>query len=135
MIRGTRRAETKDACRNIERRTRLTRHAKAKPTKSEPRKTGAGVSRPTSPAAPPAEPERDIEALRYSLARKLMLLVSDWRRCPKPACKRRRGCAAPGLDCHTPEPERAITPEQEDAAMAHFQRALQKRLAQLGGGR
>jgi hypothetical protein len=117
------------------------RRARAKPTtgeprKSEPKKAEPSTNRSKSPAAPPAEPRSDTEALRYSLARKLMLIVSDWRRCPKPACKRHRGCAAPGLDCHTPEPPgRAKTPEQEDAAMAHFQRALQRRLAQLGSGR
>jgi hypothetical protein len=62
-----------------------------------------------------------------------MLIMSDWRRCPEPACKRRRGCAATGLDCHTPERER--TPEQEEAAMAHLQRALARRIAEVGGAR
>jgi hypothetical protein len=111
----------------------MRRRAKAEPSKRKPKKAETCDTRSRSPAAPPAESAPDTEALRYSLARKLMLIVSDWRSCPKRACKRRRGCAAPGLDCHTPE--REVTPEQEEAAMAHFQRALKRRLAQVGSGR
>jgi hypothetical protein len=116
----------------------MSRRSKAKPGKTNPNTTRPKRSEPgdtasQTPAAAAAGELSDLEAMRYELARKLMLIVSDWRRCPRGACKRRRGCAETGLDCASPRrPERELTPDQEAAVMADFQRALKRRMAEIG---
>jgi hypothetical protein len=101
----------------------MTRRAKARSTNAEPK-----------PAAAPQPDEAmpSMEEQRYALARKLMLFAADWRRCRTPACKRKRGCAAQGLDCAA-EPRRIY--EFTDADKAHLKRALERRLAELSAGR
>ena len=120
----------------------MSRRSKARPGKTRPSKTRAnkttskqseaGDTASNAPAVA-ADDDSDVEAIHYELARKLMLIVSDWRRCRRPECRRRRGCAETGLDCASPRrPEREMTPDQEAAMMADFQRALKRRMAQIG---
>ena len=100
--------------------------------KSKLNKSATSKSESKAPAPPPAEDTRTVEEIRHSIIRKLMLFVSDWRRCPRPACRRRRACAATGLDCASPRnPARPMTPDQETASRAHLKRALERRLAEF----
>jgi hypothetical protein len=110
----------------------MTRRTKAKPSSTKPRNSGPDAQPKPSAASPPAESEYDVEAIRYELARRLMLIVSDWRRCPKAACKRRRGCAAAGLDCRMLDTGLEMTAEETAAVMADFRRALERRRAEIG---
>jgi hypothetical protein len=108
----------------------------ARRRKVEPSKTKPGDTGPRAPAAPPAAPTRDVEQLRYDLARKLMLFASDWRRCPRPACRRAKRCAEQGLDCDTPlPPGRPMTEEQEAEMLAQLKRALERRQAEIGSAK
>jgi hypothetical protein len=105
---------------------------KSELNKSDTNKSATSKSESKAPAPPPAEDTRTVEEIRHSIIRKLMLFVSDWRRCPRPACRRRRACAATGLDCASPRnPARPMTPDQETASRAHLKRALERRLAEF----
>jgi hypothetical protein len=78
--------------------------------------------------------EQNLDQLRFSLARKLAIFGNrkQWPACQLRACRRHRQCAAPGLECANPAPpRRVVSPEKDAAAMAHFQRALRRRLAAL----
>jgi hypothetical protein len=116
----------------------MSRRSKAEPGKTKPNKSEPGDTESKAPAAAVGDQPSDVEALRYELVRRLMLIVSDWNRCPKRACKRHRGCAATGLDCMSlpPEPPGSeMTPDQKAAVVADFRRALERRRAELAGGR
>ena len=81
-------------------------------------------------AAPEAEPS--IEDKRRALVRKIAIFTSDWRICPRPLCRRARACRLPDLTCFAEPPHPPITPEQGERAIARFQRALKRRMAEFG---
>ena len=80
---------------------------------------------------PPAA-DASVEELRCSIARKLAMFASDWRRCPRRACRRHRGCRPRGIECFAPRPEpRPMTAEQEAEMKAALRRALNRRRAEI----
>jgi hypothetical protein len=81
-------------------------------------------------AAPEAVPS--LEDKRRALVRKIAMLTNDWRLCPRPLCRRARACRLPDLTCYAEPPHPPMTPEQEDRAIARFQRALKRRMAEFG---
>jgi hypothetical protein len=85
-----------------------------------------------APAAPvlPSAPHPSIEDMRRALMRKLAIFVSDWRRCPRRLCRRKRACQPDGVYCLSPtESARSVSPEQEARAMGWLKRELERRLA------
>jgi hypothetical protein len=90
-------------------------------------------AKPKAAAVAPAEPEPSVDEMRFQLGRKLEIMVSDWRQCPRRVCKRLRNCAPTNPDCVSPRrPHRVLTPRQQAAAMASLHRAVRRRLAELG---
>jgi hypothetical protein len=84
-------------------------------------------------AAPPPEPSLTVEEQRNALVRKLAIFASDWRRCPRPLCRRTRGCMLPDLDCFSPRRARRLpTPEEQANIMQELKRMLERRRAELG---
>ena len=107
------------------------------PRKTMPRHPSSQRARNNAKAAtadqPPAAAPLSTEELRRSLARKLAIFVSDWRRCPRRICQRKRECVPQNNDdCLSPRRSaRIVTPEREAAELAHFLRAIKRRLAEV----
>jgi hypothetical protein len=76
------------------------------------------------------EPPHDVAGLRLSLTRKLALVLDQWRDCPARICHRYRRCASQAFECNDIPPRKPLTPAQDEAALAHFQRDIRHRLAQ-----
>jgi hypothetical protein len=70
---------------------------------------------------PDAPRPKDIDAFRYSIARRLAMIVNNWRGCPEGLCRRHRGCMAPHIHCTNTAPPNA-TPEQLARTLALVQR-------------
>ena len=82
---------------------------------------------------PGADPEQDMDAFRNQLARRIYMLINNWRGCKEPLCRRHRGCMAPNIDCaNLPRP----TPEQMERdwprVQAEFYKALKAEIARRG---
>jgi hypothetical protein len=77
-----------------------------------------------------SEPE-DIEAFRRRMLRKMNDITKEWRSCREPICRRAKACVATNLTCASRLPK--LTPEQHGRAGADLLRALQRRVAELGG--
>jgi hypothetical protein len=76
----------------------------------------------------------DVDALRHSILRKLLALRELWRECPDRACRRARTCASPRLSCAdlpSRRRDKPMTPQREAANLAHLQRLLKRRSAEL----
>ena len=71
------------------------------------------------------EPPEDIDALRYALARRLTMIVNNWRGCPEPLCRRHRGCMAPHIHCANTLPAEA-TPEATARTLALVYRTMRE---------
>jgi hypothetical protein len=86
-------------------------------------------------AAAAAPPPPDLEEMRKEMTRKLVTLVNRkrWPACPRRACRRQRVCLPVDFACANPRPAPEMTPQQQTASMAHFRRALARRLAALQG--
>lgn len=82
---------------------------------------------------PDAEPSEDMDAFRYALARKLTMLRNDWPGCPEKICRRMRGCMAPSGTCTNHADDPPMTDEEWDEARPKIRKALDERMAQLGG--
>jgi hypothetical protein len=97
------------------------------PRRADTKANTAAANTPT--AAPPPEPSLTLEQQRAVLVRKLAIFASDWRRCPRRLCRRKRGCMLPDQDCFSPpRRERPRTPEQQAAMLHVLKRALERRL-------
>jgi hypothetical protein len=99
------------------------------------RKRPAPKTAHAAATAQTADPPGDesLDDMRRRITRRLEIMVSDWRKCRRPACKRLRICAPTDRRCVSPRrPARVLTPQQEAVAMAQLHRALQRRLAELG---
>jgi hypothetical protein len=87
-------------------------------------------------AATPDDDDDDgktVEEIRRELALKLAMIVSDWRKCRRRVCQRRRGCVPAASGCLSPrEPRRVMTPAQAAAERAKLYRTLQRHLAAMG---
>jgi hypothetical protein len=70
--------------------------------------------------------------LRYSLMRNLTMMLNRWRECPARVCRRARRCAGPDFECTKLPPRRPRKPESDAAVMAHVQKILKRRLAEMG---
>jgi len=71
------------------------------------------------------EPPEDIDAFRYGLARRLAMIVNNWRGCPERLCRRMRGCMAPHIHCTNTPPVEA-TPEETARTMALVYRTMRE---------
>lgn len=75
---------------------------------------------------------QDIDAFRLELARRIGRFVADrkqyWRSCKQPACRRRRACMAPRVQCSNAPPLPPMSAEQTGRMMARIQRMLRQRL-------
>ena len=71
----------------------------------------------------------DIWVLRVALLRRLKNLTEAPRRCRNGQCRRVRRCVGLSLACAAKTPERKISDEEGDAALAAFHKALQRKLA------
>ena len=89
------------------------------------------MTRPDDKTLPPQNGVVDIDDLRRALARKLEAFVRDWRRCARPACKRKRGCVPPASGCCAKFPERRVTDEEWARQAPRLRRMLRKRLAEI----
>ena len=80
----------------------------------------------------------DIDAVRGRLARRIHMLINDWHGCPLRACRRQRGCMAPGGVCANVQPGPPASREELARVKAEFLRAIQdeaeRRAAEEGGG-
>jgi hypothetical protein len=85
----------------------------------------------------PAAPPDDMDAFRRAMARRITMFIGNnrgfWRNCQEPACRRTRGCVAPGGDCPQlpplpPDPDG----EREAQAVADFYKALKAEAARRG---
>ncbi len=70
-------------------------------------------------------PPDDIDAVRTSLARRIAMLINDWRGCPEPLCRRMRGCMAPRIRCTNARPVKA-DPERTARTLALVKRAMRE---------
>jgi hypothetical protein len=70
-------------------------------------------------------PHDNIDAMRTSLARRINMLINNWRGCPEPLCRRMSGCMAPRIRC-TNAPPRKEDPERTARTMALVYRALRE---------
>jgi hypothetical protein len=77
-----------------------------------------------------SEPE-GIEEFRRGLIRRMNDIRKEWRSCKEATCRRAKACVAPNLTCLSRLPK--LTPEQHARAGVDLYRALQRRLAELGG--
>jgi hypothetical protein len=101
-----------------------------RPIKRRPVKTALAAATAQT-ADPPGE--ESLNDMRRRITRRLEIMVSDWRKCPRPACKRLRICAPTNRRCVSPRrPRRVTTPKQDALAMAQLRRALTRRLAEMG---
>ena len=91
--------------------------------------------RKTASAGTPGQPPFDIEAVQRSILHKLARGLDLWRGCPRPACRRARGCAARRRPCVGAKalPQRRVSDEQVAARNASLQRAIKRRLAEIRG--
>ncbi len=64
-------------------------------------------------------PVGDEDALRIRLARRLHMILNDWRGCPERQCRRQRDCMAPNNKCSN-----APSPEVEDERWRKVQAEL-----------
>ena len=103
---------------------------KAKLTRRERDKLRAAANDRAAAAWLPELPPDDMDAFRLTLARRINIFISNrqrrWRGCPEPACRRRRGCVAPRIECSNSAPARPSTPEQTARTLAQVQRALRE---------
>ena len=102
---------------------------KAKLTRRERDQRRAAANDQVAAAASfPEQPADDMDAFRLMLARRINIFISNrqrrWRGCPEPACRRRRGCVAPRIECANHKRDRPSTPEQRARGMARVQRTL-----------
>ena len=77
-------------------------------------------------------PQDNPELFRYALMRRVMTLARLPRRCREPVCRRTKVCMGPSIRCRLDFPEPRVSREQEAATMAAVQRAIKRRLAELG---
>jgi hypothetical protein len=82
--------------------------------------------------ANPAHATMSQAELRYSLMRSLTTVLNRWRECPARVCRRARRCAGPDFECTKLPPRRPRKPESDAAVMAHVQKILKRRLAEMG---
>jgi hypothetical protein len=93
---------------------------------------GASAGRADQRARAAALPDDDdpvpdnVDEFRLALARKIMTLLGMHRRCGEGACRRHRRCSGADLRCQRDNPMPPMTPDQEAAALADVQRALQR---------
>ena len=74
----------------------------------------------------------DIHLVRLEVLRKLINAKHEWRRCPRPRCKRARACASVGWEpCALKFHYRPISPQRESAALAALHKALKRRMAEI----
>jgi hypothetical protein len=93
-------------------------------------KAGAAEAQTAAPAIEPT-----LEDQRRELARKLAIFASDWRRCPRPQCRRARACRQPVLKCFGPrEVRKTMPPEPERRLICGLKRALARRVAEFRSG-
>jgi hypothetical protein len=96
-------------------------------------------SKPAEDASrkPVPEPASDVHTMRRALAEKLEAFVREdaWQRCTRPACKRARACRAIRATCEGLPEQPEPTPEQWEKTKFNLQRALKRRLAELGAGK
>jgi hypothetical protein len=70
--------------------------------------------------------------LRVSLMRSFTMVMNRWRECPVRVCRRARRCAGANFECTKLPPRRPRKPENDAAVMAHVQKVLKRRLAEMG---
>ena len=75
---------------------------------------------------------QNAELLHLDRLRKVMNAKYEWRRCPRPACRRARTCASADFaPCALTFPARPYDAEKESAALAALHYALKRRMAEL----
>jgi hypothetical protein len=86
-------------------------------------------------AAVAPEVRPSAEQIYWEIARKLAIFTSDWRRCPRKICRRSRACRLPDAECFSPrQSNRApLTDDQWEREKIALKRALENRLAEIGG--
>jgi hypothetical protein len=82
---------------------------------------------------PEDDPPDDMDAFRYRLARMITMHLNDWPGCPEQICRRMRGCMAPGGSCTNHADDPPMTDEEWDEVRPKIRKALDKRIASLGG--
>jgi hypothetical protein len=79
---------------------------------------------------PGVDPNKDIDAFRNELARRIAMFINAWHGCSRRICRRHRGCMAPDIHCAN---VRRPTPEQVERdgprAVAEFHKALEAAVA------
>jgi hypothetical protein len=93
-------------------------------------------SRKTPKARPapeqPDDADATIEQQRAALVDKITAFAADWRRCPRPACRRHRTCRSAAAGCGGLSAPRPMTEEQWAREAARLKRALERRLEEMG---
>jgi hypothetical protein len=77
------------------------------------------------------ETPQDMDAFRDGLARRIVMLINDWKGCPEKRCRRQRGCMAPHSHC-TNQPWLPPDPDAAANMLAEFRRALEARSREDG---
>jgi hypothetical protein len=104
---------------------------------TKPRQTKPHYATTTAQNAPHDDDPipRNIDDSRDALARRINRFIADesgcWRDCPEPACRRRRGCACPNIECSNAPQLPPSTPEQTACAVAQFYRMLRESVERL----
>jgi hypothetical protein len=75
----------------------------------------------------------DMDEFRNQLARRIVMFINAWHRCPELLCRRHRGCMAPNGQCSNlpPMPEDELERDWPQAR-AEIYAALQDHLAAHG---
>ena len=107
------------------------RRARTKLRRAQTRARGA-QARALPPQAEDDPVPNDIDEFRRALARRILTFLGMPRRCREPACRRAKRCVGPDLRCQRDNPVQKLSPDQEAAMKAALQRALRRRLAQIG---
>ena len=99
----------------------MTNRAKAKEANKEAK---------TAADAAPLDGAQALAAIRERIARKLMVTLGHPSRCRDRRCRRVKRCVGPTMRCADDFPKPPMTAEEASAALARFQVALKRRIAE-----
>lgn len=75
-----------------------------------------------------------VDGMRNAMARKIAMVMNEWRGCREPLCRRMRGCMAPRIGCSNRKERRPRTERQVARDMARLMRHLRAAAKAADGG-
>jgi len=75
-----------------------------------------------------------VDGMRNAMARRISMVMNEWRGCREPLCRRMRGCMAPRNMCPNHKERRPRTERQMARDMARLMRQLRAAAEAADGG-